>query len=141
MTGAKAVWELAESVDKADPFAAVVYSTGITLDLTATEDALAELYCDLLLKEGRLDKRGLSCDLKWNGQNCLHCPVAVLDPNDPMATLCRLGKDQQTVEDRCNELAAARTAAIAELAAVADEASEIGHMPEELIELLTEAGP
>lgn len=141
MTGAKAVWELAESIDKADPFAAVVYSTGIEIDLNASEEELFDLVGKLLHREARLFNRGVTCDLKDGGQDCLHCPEATLDPNNPKAVLCRLGKDQRTVEDRHHEVITARRAAIEELVAVASEASELGGIPDELAYLLTEVGP
>ena len=138
MTGVRAVWELAAAMDKADPFGSVVYSTGIEIDLNAPEDELFGLIGKLLRRESSLFNRGITCDLKDGGQDCLHCPAATLDPDDQRSVLCRLGKDQRTVEGRYYETVAARNAAIEELVAVADEATEIGHMPEELAELLTE---
>lgn len=138
MTGVKASWELAESVDQADPFSAVVYSTGIEIDLSASEDDLFRLLKRLMYREARLFDKGLTCGLKDGGQNCLHCPAASLDETDPKSVLCRLGKDEQTVADGCH---AARKAAVAELVAFADEASEMGDVPDELVELLTEVGP
>jgi len=131
---------LAESLDKADPFQSVVYSTGVTLDLAASEDELADLYVMLLRREGDLARRGITCELKRSGQNCLHCPEATLDPNDRKSLLCRLGKDEYTVEGRCNDLTAARTGGVDELATLADECSEIGMLPDDLAVLVAEVG-
>jgi hypothetical protein len=138
--GVRAVWELAESLDKADPFQAVVYSSGVTLDLGASEHELADLYVMLLRRESGLSRRGVTCELKLSGQNCLHCPEATLDPNDRKSQLCRLGKDEFTIEGRCNELMAVRTGGVDELALLADEMTEIGRMPDHLSVLLTEVG-
>jgi hypothetical protein len=132
---------LAESLDKADPFAAVVYSTGVTLDLGASESDLADLYVMLLHREGDLLRRDITCELKLSGQNCLHCPEATLDPNDRKSVLCRLGKDEYTVEGRLAELRQARLGGVDELAALADECSEIGMLPDDLAVLVAQVAP
>ena len=72
MTDGKAEWKLAEAMESADPFGDVVYSSGVTLDLTASEEELAHAFVDLLWREGRLLQRGITCELKDGGQDCLH---------------------------------------------------------------------
>lgn len=125
----------------ADPFGNVVYSAGVTLDLTASEEELADVFKDLLLREGTLLQKGITCKLKDGGQDCLHCPAATLDASEPRSVLCRLGKDQCTVEQAYWAKNDARLAPIRELAALASECAEIGDIPEELVMLLTEVGP
>jgi hypothetical protein len=124
-----------------DPFGNVVYSSGVTLDLTASEEELAHVFTDLLLREGTLLQRGVTCHLKDGGQDCLCCPAATLDATETRSVLCRLGKDQSTVEKAYEAQRDARLAPIMELAALASECAEIGDMPEELAVLLTEIGP
>lgn len=141
MTGIKAVWHLAELSDaEEDPFQAVAYSVGVTLDLTADEDGLYEQVKALLRREQRLHSSGVSCPLKDGGQDCLTCPSATLDPAEPRSRLCRLGKDQRTVQQRHEERSRERRAPLRELAAVAEEASLLGHLDDDLSELLTEVG-
>src|SRR5947209_2085738 len=128
-------------MQNADPFGGVVYSSGVSLDLTASEEDLADVFVDLLQREGRLLRRGITCDLKDSGQDCLHCPVATLDETYSRAVLCRLGKDQSTVEKAVEAKRAARQETVRDLAVLADEMSEIGDMPDDLIELLTQVSP
>jgi hypothetical protein len=141
VTEGKAEWKLAQAMENTDPFGAVVYSTGVTLDLTASEEDLANVFVALLRREGRLLQRGITCELKDEGQDCLHCPVATLDSTYPRSVLCRLGKDESTVEKAYEAKRANRHETVSDLAALADEMSEIGDMPDDLIELLTQVTP
>lgn len=141
--GVRTEWHLAElTASEPDPFAEVVYSAGIAIDLSSkSEEELAQLYARLLKREGRLYKGGLSCELKQDrGMDCLRCPQGTLDPAEAISTLCRLGKDQSTIERRLEELTAARLEPLEELAREVDEVSEIGHLDNELAELLTVVG-
>ncbi len=141
MTGVQTEWHLAELASaEADPFATVVYSTGVTLDLNATEGELAEQFIKLLEREGRMYANGLTCQLKWDGQDCLTCPQATLDPEEKRSRLCRLGKDQSATEKRMNSLADARLAPIREMVAMSEELGELGEIPDDLSELLTAVG-
>lgn len=141
MTGVRANWHLAELADSdPDPFGAVVYSAGVVLDLTASADELAEQFIALLRVEGRLAALGLTCGWKDDGQDCRTCPHATLDPAQERSRLCRLGKDQSTAEKLCEERTAERRAPFTELAARADEASLIGRLDDDLVELLTAVG-
>lgn len=140
--GVRTEWHLAELTDsEPDPFSEVVYSTGLTLDLNAPEDELARTYTRLLMREGHLAKSGLTCELKQErGMDCLRCPQATLDRAEARSTLCRLGKDQWTIERRIEELTRARREPLEELAREVDEVTEIGHLDDELAELLTAVG-
>jgi hypothetical protein len=140
--GVRTEWHLAELTDsEPDPFSEVVHSVGLKINLNASEDELAQVWARLLKREGRLYRNGLTCELKQDrGMDCLRCPQAKMDPVEPISTLCRLGKDQSTIERRVNELAAARRAPLEELAREVDEVSEIGHLDDELAELLTAVG-
>src|SRR5438270_13517991 len=136
----KAEWKLAEAMESPDPFGDVVYST-CTLDLTAPEEELARVFVDLLWREGRLAQNGITCQLKDGGQDCLHCPAATLDATEARSVLCRLGKDESALEHEREDRCTAQRAAVSDLAALADELSEIGAMPDELLVLLSEVGP
>jgi hypothetical protein len=67
--------------------------------------------------------------------------VATLDSTYPRSVLCRLGKDESTVEKAYEAKRANRHETVSDLAALADEMSEIGDMPDDLIELLTQVTP
>lgn len=135
--GVKANWHLAELVADEDPFSSVTYSTGMTIDLTASEDDLAEQMVRLLMREGRI---GVDCELKDDGQDCLTCRESTQDPEDPLSRLCRLGKDERTVEIACAEKATLRRGAIAEFIDHVEEMSELDDMDDALAELLTAVG-
>lgn len=133
--------ELAESDD--DPFGSVVYSTGIDIDLTASPDELAEAFKRLLLREGRMAQRGLTCELKDKGQNCLSCPAATLDASEDRSRLCRLGKDQATIERACLAESNERHAEFEEMFnRTIAEFEELAHAmrPADVDELLTSVG-
>lgn len=138
--GIRAEWHLAELAAATDPFGEVVYSNGIELDLTAPLEELAAQFAKLLRVEGRLARSGLTCALKDSGQDCLSCPQATLEASDRRSRLCRLGKDQLTVERRCAELQDERTGPVMEMVELADTGSLLGHLDDELSELLTTVG-
>jgi hypothetical protein len=136
-------WHLTALTGQAavDPFAQTAYSTGTVLDLTISEDELFDQLKVLTRREARLyDKVGLSCELKDHGQNCRTCSMATLDTHEPRSRLCRLGKDQFLVADRCQTLAQERSASYREIGELASEYSEMGHLGDDLAELLTSAG-
>lgn len=136
MSGTKAEWHLADLTDTGDPFEQVVYSTGIEIDLTASEDELARKWVELSYREAEMLKRGSQCQLKDDGQDCLTCPHATLDRTDSRNRLCRLGKDQSNLEKRIMALTDARVAPLRELVAEMDAALEV--LPADLEELLTQ---
>ena len=141
MSDGKAEWKLAEAMESSDPFTAVVYSTGLVMDLTASEEEMSRVFVEMLRREGTLFDRGITCELKDGGQDCLHCPAATLDPEEPRSVLCRLGKDESTLEKACQAKREQRLAPIREIAALASECAEIGDIPDELVVLLTEVTP
>jgi hypothetical protein len=140
--GVRAQWHLAELGGDPDPFAKIIYTTGLEIDLTASEDELAAAWVRLGRTEDRMRRAGVvpGCELKDAGQDCLDCPKATLDPADPLSQLCRLGKDQATVERACQAKTAARLAPLEELAERVGPATEIVADTEELAELLTAVG-
>lgn len=140
MSDGKAEWRLAEAMTDPDPFGDVVYSTGVKLDLTASEEELADVFVALLRREGNLAQGGITCQLKDSGQDCLRCPVATLDASEPRSVLCRLGKDESTLEKACAAKGEQRLAPIRELVALASECADLGGMPPELHVLLGEVG-
>lgn len=140
MGSVKAEWHLADLADSDDPFGSVVYSTGLEIDLNGSEGELATAVVQLLKIEGNMASAGLTCTLKDDGQDCLSCPMATLDAAEPRSVLCRLGKDQCTIEQLCAERTRERTEPVQELADIADSAMEMGHLPDDLAELLTSVG-
>jgi hypothetical protein len=135
----RAEWHLADLTNSDDPFGIVLFSTGITVDVTATEDELAQACVKLLYKEAELARRGIRCEYKDAGQDCLDCPHATLDLKEDRSLLCRVGKDERAVETRYLALRAQRDP-YDELAAALDAATELGHLADELAELLTYHG-
>jgi hypothetical protein len=140
VSGIKAQWHLADVADEPDPFAKVVYSAGLDVDLGGPLTVLVEAWKRLGYREGRMERVGLICELKNSGQDCLTCPMATLDHDDPLNRLCRLGKDQQTLEVLCERKQENEQAALAEFVAVTAPAAERAEMPADLTELLTAVG-
>lgn len=140
--GVRTEWHLAELASSdPDPFSEVVYSAGISFDLNASEDELVRVWGRLLKREGRLYQKGTQCELKQErGMDCLRCPQATLDPTEARSVLCRLGKDQRTLERAIEDKTRTRRAPLEELARVVDEVTEVGHLDDELAELLTAVG-
>lgn len=137
----RAEWHLAAVVrEEPDPFGKVVYSTGLSINLDGDVEELAGEWVRLGYIEGRMAGNGISCELKNNGQDCLTCPVATLDAAEPRSRLCRLGKDQGTLEQLCDARQAERNGPLLEIAELAGEHAELAAMPDELAELLTSVG-
>lgn len=136
-TGTRTEWHLAELSTDADPFADAVYSVGLDISLDSSLEELEAALRTTLHREGRLWEHGLTCDLKDSGQDCRTCPLATVDLQDERARLCRLGKDQQAIMQRWRDL---RNEQMGGLPQIADEYSEIGHLPPDLMELLSAAG-
>lgn len=137
----RAEWNLADLAgEEADPFETVTYTAGISIDLTASDEELFNTVGRLLRTEERMAKAGLTCDLKDAGQDCLTCPMATLDPNEPRNRLCRLGKDQSTVEKRYQQRQDDTHAPLRDLIAEIEQAMEVGQLDPELAELVTEVG-
>jgi hypothetical protein len=138
VSGVKTDWNLANlPATDDDPFAAVVYSTGLDLDLTAGEDDLVQQYFRLLRIEYRMADAGLSCGLKDGGQGCLDCPSATLERSETRSILCRLGKDEETITRLHEVKEGQRMDPVRELADAAGAAMEIGSLDAALAEWLT----
>lgn len=141
MSGVRTEWHLAELAStEADPFAQAVYSVGLDVDLGSSEEELTRALNRLFAREERLSDGGLVCEMKDGGQDCRTCPLATLDADEPRSRLCRLGKDQYAIAARINELSRPRLGLRHEYAELADQCSEVGHLDDELAELLTEVG-
>jgi hypothetical protein len=140
MSGVRADWRLAEAVAEVDPFEAVVYTSGVEIDLTAPEAELSAKLMELCALEAELFNRGIKCKLKADGQNCNSCVHGTLDPARRLSGLCRVGKDQETVWRITSASEDARMGPLREVALVADEMSEIGYLTPELADFLVGAG-
>lgn len=125
-----------------DPFDSVILSSGLHVDLTGSEEEVFAGLKRSLELESKLDRRGVTCELKDGGQDCLTCPMYVADRAEEVrAPLCRLGRDQRLMEKRCNELSAVRRdEPFTELAEAVDAFEEIGEIEPEYDELLTAVG-
>jgi hypothetical protein len=135
----KSEWRLNELLfGEDDPFDAVILSSGLSVDLTGSDEELFDGIKQTLELESRLFNRGITCHLKDAGQDCVTCGEYVADRSEEKrAPLCRLGRDQRMIEERYK---AARAMPYLELADMADELSEIGWIEPEYVELLTAAG-
>lgn len=102
----KAQWHLAAMAElpkrTSDPFAddepVHVPTVGIRVDVTPG-DTLDKRLADLIETESNLFKMGIQCEIKdCVGATCFACPLYAGDnPADPLAPLCLLGREQQTV--------------------------------------------
>jgi hypothetical protein len=127
----RAKWNLEAFLDaEDDPFDMVVYSSGLVVDLTGTDEQLHAALADTVRLEGLLYDRGLTCDLKEGGQDCLSCPMPQMNPAERLAKLCRLGKDQFNIMARLETRKLARVAPLV----------EIGRSVEEFVELAEAMG-
>ena len=107
----KADWRLAELLDNdVDPFDHALLTPSLgKVDLSGSEDEVFEALRETLAVEATLYDRQITCDLKDNGQDCLTCPeYAGNRPEVQRAPLCRLGRDQRTIQLRAEELAEER---------------------------------
>jgi len=122
----RAVWHLQDFMDaQDDPFDTVVYSSGLVIDLTGDEHELEAALKATLRVESQLFDRGLVCELKDGGQDCLSCPIPQMNPAERLSRLCRLGKDQVNIMDRLEDRRQARIAPLVELARSVEEYVEL----------------
>lgn len=137
MTGIKADWRLAELLESADdPFDTMIFSSGLRVDLTGSDEEVFEGLKRSLSIEGSLYNKGVVCALKDEGQDCLTCPSFTARSDETRAPLCLVGRDQRTIEKEIE----ARREPVRELAGRVDEWSEMGHLNDEYAELLTAVG-
>jgi hypothetical protein len=122
----RAQWHLEQFLDaKDDPFDTVVYSSGLVVDLTGTDEQLHSALAETVRLEGLLYNGGLRCDLKEEGQDCSTCPVSQMNPAERLSRLCRLGKDQCNIVGRLEERKQARVAPLVELGRSVEEYVEL----------------
>jgi hypothetical protein len=140
VSSAKADWHLADLLDATeDPFDTMIYSSGLTVDLTGSEEDLAAAVAETLAMERRLFERGVICDLKDNGQDCQTCPMPMSDERG-LHPLCRVGKDQFNLLGRLAQRKRTRQAPFVEIARAVGEFVELGHLNAHDAELLTAVG-
>lgn len=97
----KAEWRLAElDLGSDNPFDTVILTTGLTVNLTGDEADIHEGIRKTLDIEAHLFNRGVTCDLKDGGQDCLTCHEFTTDRAEDRMPLCRLGRDQQLLLHR-----------------------------------------
>lgn len=106
---ARANWFVAQvdtADDPDDPWAMPIEEVGKRIDLRDPRATLELRVGELLRREGNLFDHGITCAIKDKPDTCCHaCPVSrAHDPNDPLAALCRIGREQERV---CTELAVA----------------------------------
>jgi hypothetical protein len=141
MPGIKADWRLAELLEiNNDPFEDVILSSGLTVNLDGTDEELAEAFVALRDRERKIASEGIKCELRESGYNCADCKVAQLQRTHPMSSLCRMGKDMETVWAVHDRRETARREPIQALIELADECSEIGHVDDELLDWILGAG-
>ena len=94
--------EVADDPD--DPWAVPIEEVGKRIDLRDPKAALELRLTELLMREGHLFERGVTCAIKDKRDTCCHaCPVSKAhDPNEALSALCRIGREQERV---CTELA------------------------------------
>lgn len=137
----RAQWRLSELLGAGDtnPFDTVILSLGLRVDLAGSEDEVFRGLKRTVELEGRLYDKGVTCELKDSGQDCLTCPMYAGDrPEEDREPLCRLGRDQRVIEEH---LAAFKVDnPFAELGAVVEQYTEMGHLEPEYGELLCAVG-
>lgn len=76
-----------------DPFD---MTEGTVIDLTQSVATLNDRLVKLCRAESRMYEWGIRCDLK-QGQDmsCHACPQFTADENDPLASLCHVGREQE----------------------------------------------
>lgn len=82
-----------------DPFSVPVEEIGERIDLRDPQTALDLRLTELLRREGNLFDRKVTCSIKdTSGASCHACPVSKAhDQEDPFGTLCRIGREQETI--------------------------------------------
>lgn len=96
----QANWHNADlEVDDSDPFA--VEQEGLPIDLDNDVATLSRRISRSVEKEGRLAERGVTCGIKDSaGTSCWSCPVYKGGTTHSLASLCRLGREQERLVTR-----------------------------------------
>lgn len=98
----RANWHVpSTSARDGDPLAGApqrrVEDVGKPIDLTGPPK-LNERLVELVGAEGALADRGVTCAIKDRADTtCSACPIACVDEIEPIAALCRVGKEQERV--------------------------------------------
>lgn len=85
--------------DEPDPFAMPVEEVGERIDLRDPQAALQLRLDELIRRESNLFAREITCPIKDRADTSCHaCPVSKAhDRQDPLGSLCRLGREQEAV--------------------------------------------
>lgn len=85
--------------DEPDPFSVPVQEVGERIDLRDPHSLLKLRLEELLAREARLFNRSVTCPIKDRPDATCHaCPVShANDPEHDLSTLCRVGREQETV--------------------------------------------
>jgi hypothetical protein len=84
--------------DPADPFGMPVEEVGERIDLRDPKATLELRLRELMTRESNLYNAGLTCPIKDRPDSTCHaCPVSQAHEDVPLATLCRIGRDQEVV--------------------------------------------
>lgn len=99
---ARANWFVASVTsldDEPDPFDAPIEEVGQRIDLRDPRERLEMRFRELIERESNLFNRGTTCPIKDRSDSCCHaCPVSkASDPDDALAVLCRVGREQEAV--------------------------------------------
>lgn len=103
MSATKANWHIPDlDVPDSDPFAEEalpVEQVGTPIDLSNGIAELSKEVESLMWRECSLHNVGVTCGIKDNPEtSCSACPVSKhADPQDPLAPLCQIGRDQERV--------------------------------------------
>jgi hypothetical protein len=94
-------------LQESDPFAVAVEEVGERIDLLDPRAKLELRVRELLYREGNLWQVGVTCPIKDRGETSCHaCPVSLAhDRTQALGTLCRIGREQETVVTELTVLA------------------------------------
>jgi hypothetical protein len=103
----KANWHTPALADTGDPFEAPerIERVGTPIELRAGRDELLAALSRTLAEEGRLADEGTTCAIKTVADaSCHACPL-YRDDDSPLARLCAIGREQETI---CTRIAVLR---------------------------------
>lgn len=84
-----------------DLWAEEVEATGLPIDLKSNYAKLSETLTGLLDKEAYLDSQGITCGIKdRQDTSCWACPLYRGETDDPVGSLCIVGREQERVLTR-----------------------------------------
>lgn len=87
--------------DDGDPFDLVDDDGETVVDLSTDEERLARELSDTIKREARLDAQSVTCEIKDRADtSCWACPLFRGHSSEPIAPLCRLGREQGSLLTR-----------------------------------------